>query len=83
MWSTAQVAVIGRNEAEIAKRAARVGREVDELRLNGLCGTPAEVAEKLRVWASIGVQRFYFQILDLEDLDHLALIAGEVRPLLQ
>lgn len=79
-FSTAQIVVCGTTDAQIARRAAAVGRDVDELRENGACGTPEEVAAKLRQFAELGAERAYVQILDLEDLDHLALIANEVAP---
>jgi alkanesulfonate monooxygenase SsuD/methylene tetrahydromethanopterin reductase-like flavin-dependent oxidoreductase (luciferase family) len=50
------------------------------LRENGLAGTPAEVLEKLRRFAATGVDRFYLQVLDVTDLDHLRLVAEEVLP---
>ncbi|MBS2538373.1 LLM class F420-dependent oxidoreductase [Catenulispora sp. NF23] len=77
-YSAALVACVGRDEAEIARRAAAIGREPAELRENGLAGTPAEVVEKLGRYAGIGTQRVYMQILDLQDLDHVELIANEV-----
>jgi F420-dependent oxidoreductase-like protein len=80
VMSSAQVVVCGRDEAEIARRASRIGREVGELRENGVCGTPGEVAERVRAWEAAGATRLYVQILDLEDLYHLDLIATEVRP---
>jgi len=80
VYSSALVACVGRDEAEIARRAAAIGREVDELRQNGACGTPAEVIEKLRAWSAAGADRVYLQILDLSDLEHLDLIAAEVMP---
>lgn len=80
VWSSAQVACVGKNEAEISRRAAAIGRDVDELRANGLCGTPAEVVEKLLGWAEVGADRVYLQILDLNDLDHVAFIGEEVLP---
>jgi F420-dependent oxidoreductase-like protein len=78
--SIAQVLCIGRDEAEIAKRAAAIGREVDELRANGLAGTPAEVVEKLERFAEAGTERAYLQVLDLADLEHLELAAAELLP---
>ncbi len=78
--SVAQIVCCGRDEAEIARRAAALGRQVDELRVNGLCGTPAEVVDKLGRFADLGATRAYLQILDLTDLDHLALLAEEVLP---
>jgi len=80
VYSAAQIVVCGKTDAEIARRAAAVGRDVDELRQNGACGTPDEVAEKLRQFAQIGAERVYLQFLDLADLDHLALVAQEVAP---
>jgi F420-dependent oxidoreductase-like protein len=80
VMSSAQVVVCGRDEAEIARRASRIGREVGELRENGICGTPGEVAERIRAWETAGATRLYVQILDLDDLEHLDLIASDVRP---
>ncbi|MBF9069583.1 LLM class F420-dependent oxidoreductase [Streptacidiphilus fuscans] len=80
VYSNALVACVGRDEAEVARRAAAIGREPAELRENGLAGTPAEVVEKIGRYAETGSSRFYLQILDLDDLDHLALIADQVMP---
>ncbi len=80
VYSIAQVVCCGRDEAEIARRAAAIGREPDELRQHGLAGTPAEIVAKLRQYAEIGAERAYLQILDLHDLEHLELIAAEVLP---
>jgi F420-dependent oxidoreductase-like protein len=80
VYSVGQVLCCGENEAEIARRAAAIGREVDELRKNGVAGTPAEVVEKLQTFADAGAERFYLQVLDLNDLDHLRLVAEQVMP---
>jgi F420-dependent oxidoreductase-like protein len=82
VYSAALIACVGRDEAEVARRAAAVGREPDELRQNGAAGTVDEVAATLRRWADAGAERMYLQVLDLDDLDHLDLIAHEVAPLL-
>ncbi|MGW0523599.1 LLM class F420-dependent oxidoreductase [Crossiella sp. NPDC003009] len=79
--SAALVLCLGRDEAEVARRAAVIGREVDELRANGLAGTVAEVVDKLGAWREqTGISRVYLQVLDLNDLDHLELVAAEVLP---
>ncbi|WP_433500498.1 LLM class F420-dependent oxidoreductase [Sphaerimonospora sp. CA-214678] len=78
--SAAQVVCAGRDEDEIARRAAAIGREVAELRVNGLAGTPEEIVEKIGRFAEIGAERMYLQVLDLGDLEHLELIAAEVLP---
>jgi alkanesulfonate monooxygenase SsuD/methylene tetrahydromethanopterin reductase-like flavin-dependent oxidoreductase (luciferase family) len=70
----------GRDEAEIARRAAAIGREVDELRSNSpLAGTPGQIVDQLGAYTEIGLQRVYLQLLDLSDLDHLQLFADEVK----
>ena len=79
-YSNALVLCCGDTEAEIARRAAAIGRDVDELRENGLAGTPDEVAEKIGRYAAAGSQRIYLQMLDLGDLDHLELVAEKVMP---
>jgi F420-dependent oxidoreductase-like protein len=79
VYSAACVICAGRDDAEVARRAAAIGRDVDEVRTNSpLAGTPAEIVEKLGRWRDIGVQRVYTQLLDLSDLAHLELFAGEV-----
>ena len=80
--SVAQVLCVGADEAEIARRAARIGREVDELRAHGLAGTPDELIAKARAFADIGVSRIYLQVLDLDDLHHVDLVADAVMPAL-
>ena len=78
VYSVAQVICVGRDDAEVARRAAAIGREVDELRENGLAGSPAEVVDRIGEFAGHGASRLYLQMLDLHDLDHLELLAAEV-----
>jgi F420-dependent oxidoreductase-like protein len=78
--SAAQIVCVGRTEADIARRAEAIGRDVEDLRRNGLTGTPAEVVDRIGDFAGIGVTRLYLQTMDISDLDHLELIAGEVAP---
>jgi len=78
--SSALVLCVGKDEAEIARRAAAIGREVDELRAHGVAGTPAEAVDVLGGYAEAGAERVYLQVLDLSDLDHLDLVASEVAP---
>lgn len=77
--SVALVACVGRDDAEVRRRADAIGREVDELRANGLAGTPAEVVERIGRWREeTGAERAYLQMLDLSDLAHTELVAAEV-----
>ncbi|WP_229402516.1 LLM class F420-dependent oxidoreductase [Micromonospora okii] len=79
-WSNALVLCCGRDEAEVRRRAEAIGREPDELRENGLAGTPAEVVDRIGRYAEAGSGRVYLQVLDLADLDHVELVASEVMP---
>jgi len=78
IWSIALVLCVGSNEAEVARRAAAIGRQHDDLRQNGAAGTPEEVAETIRRFRDAGAQRVYLQVLDLSDLDHMDLVAEQV-----
>lgn len=78
-YSAAFLVCAGREDTQVAARAAAIGREVDELRNSSpLVGTPSEIVDKLGPFAEIGVQRVYLQLLDMSDLDHLDLFAAEV-----
>jgi F420-dependent oxidoreductase-like protein len=80
IYSAAQVVCCGRDQAELERRAAAIDREPGELRRNGLAGTPAEIVDKIGRFAEIGTERMYLQVLDLDDIEHLELIAAEVLP---
>jgi alkanesulfonate monooxygenase len=80
VFSAAQVVCCGRDRAEVERRAATIGRSVEDLTTNGLCGTPAEIVDGLRRLAQTGATRTYLQFLTLDDLDHLELLGQEVLP---
>lgn len=82
--------IVGRSRAEVAARLAR-GRAVfprvpeDEAGWRAqsfLYGSPDEVLRDLRRWEALGVQRVMLQLLDMNDLAALELIAREVIPAL-
>ena len=79
-YSVAHTVCCGKDEAEFRRRAAAIGREADAMMAIGVTGTPGEVAAKIGEYAAIGAERVYLQVLDLSDLDHLALIASDVMP---
>lgn len=80
-YSAAFVVCVGRDDAEIARRAAAIGREVDEMRSNSpTVGTPAEVVDKLGPFLEAGVERVYLQVLDMSDLEHVEFFAEHVIP---
>jgi len=70
--SAAQVVCIGRDDATVRRRAAAIGREVDELIENGIAGSVEQARERLGRLEEVGTTRVYLQVLDLIDLDHLA-----------
>lgn len=80
VYSAGQTVCCGRTDAEVARRAAAIGREVAELEAGVLAGSPAQIVDKLHAFAALGASRMYLQVLDLHDLDHLELIAAEVMP---
>ena len=80
-YSAAFVVCAGKDDAETGRRAAAIGREVDELRSNSpVVGTPGEIVDKLGAFTEAGVQRVYLQLLDMSDLDHVEFFASAVMP---
>lgn len=79
VYSACFVLCAGSDEAELTRRAAAIGRELDEMRGNSpLAGSAGEIVDKLGAFTRAGVQRVYLQVLDMSDLDHLAFFASEV-----
>jgi alkanesulfonate monooxygenase SsuD/methylene tetrahydromethanopterin reductase-like flavin-dependent oxidoreductase (luciferase family) len=72
--SAAQTVACGRTESEARKRAEAIGSQPP------IFGTPDQVVEQLGQFAELGATRFFLQVLDLADLDHLDVIASEVLP---
>jgi F420-dependent oxidoreductase-like protein len=78
--TVALVVCCGRDEAEFRRRAEAIGRQPDELRENGAAGLPGEVVDTLHAFEAAGAEDAYLQLLDVSDLEHLALLAAEVMP---
>ena len=78
--SAAQVLCCGRDDDEVGRRAAAIGRRVEDLRDGAVAGTPADVVAQLEALREVGVETVYLQVLDLADLDHVRLVADEVLP---
>lgn len=68
----------GASEQDAATRAKAIDRDLDELRDGGFAGTASEIVDQIGAFAELGITRFYFQVLDLHDLDHLDFLAREV-----
>jgi F420-dependent oxidoreductase-like protein len=79
VMSSAQVVCVGADEKEFIRRAEAIGRPPEQLRSGGVGGTPDEAIDFLGKLAEAGVTRTYLQYLDLEDHDHLRVVAAEVQ----
>jgi alkanesulfonate monooxygenase len=80
VYSHAITVCCAREESELERRAARIGRDLGDLRRSGAAGSPQEVIARLGQYRQAGASRSYLQVIDLDDLDHIALIAAEVMP---
>ncbi|WP_328332524.1 MULTISPECIES: LLM class F420-dependent oxidoreductase [unclassified Streptomyces] len=78
VYSNALVVCVGKDDAEVARRAEAIGRDTADVKANGLGGSPAQVVDKIGRYEAIGASRIYLQVLDLDDLDHLELISSQV-----
>ena len=78
--SVAQTVVCGKDDAEVTRRAAAIGWSAEDLRTQGITGTPAQVADTIGRFGRAGADTIYLQVLDLSDLDHLELLAADVLP---
>jgi F420-dependent oxidoreductase-like protein len=78
--SIAIVAAVGSDDAEVDRRAKAIGHDPAQLREAAAGGTPEQVVDRLLEFREAGASRAYLQILDMTDLDHLALIAEHVLP---
>jgi F420-dependent oxidoreductase-like protein len=76
-FSMAQTTAVGANDAEVQRRLDVIEQGPEGV---GLHGTPEQVIDTLGRWREAGASRAYLQLLDLEDLDQLHLIAEAVLP---
>lgn len=78
--SVALPTLAGASASELDRRAANLGLTVDELRGDvNIVGTGDEIVAKVERLVSIGAQRVYFQLIDLQDVSHVEYL-GEVLP---
>jgi F420-dependent oxidoreductase-like protein len=77
--SMAQTVACGRTDAELRRRVDAIGPAA----ARALTGTPDALVERLGRFGEAGATRAFLQILDLQDLDHLDVIASEVAPQLR
>lgn len=79
-FTVALVACVGRDDAEFERRAEAIGHKPEDLRANAAGGLAGEVVERIHAFAEADAETVYLQVLDLDDHDHLRLIAAEVAP---
>jgi len=78
--SVALPTLAGASGAELDRRAANLGRSVDELRGDvNIVGSRDDIVAKVERLVSLGAQRVYFQLMDLQDVSHVEYL-GEVLP---
>jgi F420-dependent oxidoreductase-like protein len=75
VYSLAGDLCVGRDDAELERRAEVIGRPLDSMRANGFVGSVAEVQDKLGRLAEHGITRVYLRQWDFTDTDHLELAA--------
>jgi F420-dependent oxidoreductase-like protein len=81
LYSVAQEVCCGRDDREVARRAAAmIGRDMAHLREKGMTGSPAEIVDKIGRFGELGCGRIYLRMMDLRDIAHLELLASEVLP---
>ena len=80
--SVATPTLAGASEADVARRAATLGRDLDEYRGNGgnVAGGRAEITAKVERLQALGAERVYFQLMDMSDLEQLEYLGSEVLP---
>jgi alkanesulfonate monooxygenase SsuD/methylene tetrahydromethanopterin reductase-like flavin-dependent oxidoreductase (luciferase family) len=78
VYSVAQTVCCGEDESAVVRRATAIGRDAGDLRRTALGGTPDQIVDRIGRFAEIGASRVYLQVLDLDDLDHLALLSDRV-----
>jgi F420-dependent oxidoreductase-like protein len=87
-WSATVTLCCGTSAAQIEQRAGVIAEVVrdwkdpDDIIRSGASGTPAEVIDRLAAFDDAGASRVYLQMFDVQDTDHLRLVAEEVLPAL-
>jgi F420-dependent oxidoreductase-like protein len=79
-FTVAHTVCCGKDDADLRRRAAAIGRDPDQLRTGAIAGSPAEIVDRIGQYAEAGASTVYLQVLDLGDLAHLELLAAEVLP---
>ena len=79
-YSVATTICCGTDDAEVARRAEKIGRSVENLETYATAGTPAQVVDRLHDFGNSGAEVVYLQVIDMDDLDHIRLLGEDVLP---
>ena len=79
-FSIAAATAVGTSTVDIARRAEAAGLTVERLAAMGFSGSPQQVVDRIAGLRELGVSRIYFQILDIADLEQVALLGEQVLP---
>ncbi|MCM4083174.1 LLM class F420-dependent oxidoreductase [Paractinoplanes hotanensis] len=74
------VVAIGRTGAEAARRAAPLHVKSVLPPEDPVEGSPAQLVQRIGEMQAIGATRVHLRLIDMDDVDHLELIASEVLP---
>ncbi|HEX6954970.1 MAG TPA: LLM class F420-dependent oxidoreductase [Agromyces sp.] len=78
--SVALPTVVATDDATYRRRLAAIHADPATFAEVNVAGTPGQAVEKLLRLRDLGVDRVYLQLVDVRDLEHLELLAAEVRP---
>jgi len=74
------VVAVGRTDAEAARRAAPLHVKSALPPEDPLVGSPSQLVDRIGEFAAIGATRVHLRLIEIDDHDHLSLIASEVLP---
>jgi F420-dependent oxidoreductase-like protein len=77
------VVACGRTDAETRRRAEPLHAKSALPPEDALIGSPAQLVDRIGEFAGIGAGRVHLRLVEMDDLDHLELIAAEVLPRLR
>jgi F420-dependent oxidoreductase-like protein len=79
--SLAMSTIVGADDAELEHRAGRIGSTLEKVRDGvNIVGGRDEIAERMEVYARLGIERVYFQLLDQQDVTQVEFLGSEVLP---